>query len=153
VDSQGGLLLVYVSAADVNDRTALSFMAPLIKAQHATVQKIWADMGYQSKKLTEELADYCIELDIVKRPHKEFYLLPEVGNVVAYLKERGIELYQGFKVLPKRWIVERTFAWLGKYRRLSKDYELLCHTQETMIKLGMVRTLVKRAVNIRLNAI
>jgi hypothetical protein len=67
-------------------------------------------MGYQSKKLKEELVKCHIDLDAVKRPRTGFYLPAGVEGVVAYLKERGIELYEGFKVLPKRWIVERTFA-------------------------------------------
>ncbi len=103
-------MFVYVSAADVNDRTALKVMLPLFKSTYARVTKIWADMGYQSQQLKQELAACCIELDIVKRPRRGFYIPAGVVDVVAYLKERGIKLYEGFKVLPKRWIVERTFA-------------------------------------------
>jgi putative transposase len=52
----------------------------------------------------------------------------------------------GFKVLPKRWIVERTLAWLGRNRRLSKDYEQLVEVSENFIKLGMIRLMVARLV-------
>jgi putative transposase len=51
---------------------------------------------------------------------------------------------KGFKVQPKRWVVERTFAWLGNYRRLSKDYERLLHNSEGMIYLASIRTMLKR---------
>jgi putative transposase len=51
---------------------------------------------------------------------------------------------EGFQVLPHRWIVERTFAWLGRYRRLSKDYEAFLETSETMIRLAMIRLMLKR---------
>jgi len=51
--------------------------------------------------------------------------------------------YGGFKILPKRWIVERTFAWLGKYRRLSKDYEYKCNTSKTMLFFAMLRNSLK----------
>ena len=51
---------------------------------------------------------------------------------------------KGFLLLPKRWIVERTFAWLGRYRRLSKDYEYLTQTSETMIRVAMIHLMVRR---------
>ena len=51
---------------------------------------------------------------------------------------------QGFLLLPKRWVVERTFGWLGRYRRLSKDYEYLPQTSETMIYVAMIRLMVHR---------
>ena len=50
----------------------------------------------------------------------------------------------GFRVLPRRWVVERTFAWLGRNRRLSKDYERLCETTETWIYLAMTRLMLRR---------
>jgi putative transposase len=50
----------------------------------------------------------------------------------------------GFLLLPKRWVVERTFGWLGRYRRLSKDYEYLTQTSETMIRVAMIRLMVRR---------
>ena len=51
---------------------------------------------------------------------------------------------KGFVVLPRRWVVERTFAWLGRYRRLSKDYERLCDTSESMIQIAMIHLMLKR---------
>ena len=51
---------------------------------------------------------------------------------------------KGFKVLPKRWVVERTFGWLGRYRRLSKDYEKLTETSEAMIQMAMIHIMVRR---------
>ena len=51
---------------------------------------------------------------------------------------------KGFKVLPKRWVVERTFGWLGRYRRLSKDYEKLTETSEAMIQLAMIHIMLRR---------
>jgi putative transposase len=55
---------------------------------------------------------------------------------------------QGFLLLPKRWIVERTFAWLGRYRRLSKDYEYLPQTSETMIRVAMIHLMIRRLARI-----
>jgi putative transposase len=51
---------------------------------------------------------------------------------------------KGFKVLPKRWVVERTFGWLGRYRRLSKDYEVLPETSEALIQMAMIHVMVRR---------
>ena len=51
---------------------------------------------------------------------------------------------KGFEVLPRRWVVERTFAWLGRYRRLSKDYEYLPTTSETMLYIAMVNIMLRR---------
>jgi hypothetical protein len=79
-------------------------------------------MGYQSSDLKFKcLNDYQIELDIVKRPRTRKW--------VRVIEGQGVDLSKivdtGFKVLPKRWIVERTFAWINRYRRLSKEYEYL----------------------------
>lgn len=63
------------------------------------------------------------------------------GRVVKIVKRSDTS---GFVVLPKRWIVERTFAWLGRYRRLSKDYESLPASSETMIQLAMINLMLHR---------
>jgi transposase len=56
----------------------------------------------------------------------------------------GLKSGRGIEVLPRRWVVERTFAWLGRYRRLSKDYEFLPHSSETIIYLAMIQLMLKR---------
>ena len=60
---------------------------------------------------------------------------------------QGLEEKRGFPILPKRWVVERTFAWLGRYRRLSKDYEQLCKTEGTLIKMASARLIMSRFAN------
>jgi putative transposase len=87
------------------------------------LKKIWADAAYRGK----ELADWCQaeggwDLEVVERT-------PGV---------------RGFTVLPKRWIVERTFGWLSRHRRLSKDYERKVQTSEILLKLAMIRLMVRR---------
>lgn len=101
-------------------------------------------MGYQGKNLKDRIAKQGIDLEIVKRPRTRFWVPQEVEDVRAYLKKSEIEIIEGFKVLPRRWVVERTFAWIGRYRRMSKDYEFLTQTQETMMRLSMIRTMLKR---------
>ena len=91
-------------------------------------------MGYQGRKLTEYLKASGIELSIVKRPRKRSW-------VTANQEPPTVP---SFTLLPKRWIVERTFAWLGKYRRLSKDYEFNMTTSVAMILLALTRNLIKR---------
>ena len=64
----------------------------------------------------------------------------------------GLPYGRGIEVLPHRWVVERTFAWLGKYRRLSKDYEFLPESSEAMIYLAMIRLMLKRLDQMARNA-
>ena len=91
-------------------------------------------MGYTGQKIANYLQNLGIELSIVKRPRKWFWCAagtepPEVPS---------------FTLLPKRWIVERTFAWIGKYRRLSKDYEYNVDSSLNMIFLALSRNLIRR---------
>ena len=87
------------------------------------MQLIWADAGYQGPKLQSglrTLADWVLE--IVYHP----------------------TAHPGFQVVPRRWVVERTLAWLGRYRRLSKDYEGLPATAETWIRMAMIDRMLHR---------
>jgi putative transposase len=86
-------------------------------------KKIWADGAYSG----EELARWC----------------EEEGGWELEVVERNREA-QGFKVLPKRWIVERTFSWLIRNRRLSKDYERMVQSSETFIEVAMIRLILRR---------
>ena len=123
VDSLGLPLSVYVTPADVQDRAGARCLLAGLKPLVPRLKKIWADGAYRG----EELARWCEEeggweLKVVER-------------------NRGS---QGFKVLPKRWIVERTFSWLISNRRLSKDYERMVQSSETFIKVAMIRLIVRR---------
>ena len=86
------------------------------------LKKIWADGAYAGKLVdwAQEYGEWILE--IVKRSD-------------------GVK---GFELLPHRWIVERTFAWLGRFRRLSKDYEKLIETSEAMIRIAMIRIMIRR---------
>lgn len=100
-------------------------------------------MGYIGQRTSNMVQGYRRTLEIVKRPRKWFWVPAEM-NVKHYLQSKGIDTSGGFKVLPRRWVVERTFAWLNKYRRLSKDYEYLTDTSEATLLLAMSRTILKR---------
>lgn len=96
------------------------------------------DNGYQGEDLRYIAETLGKDLDVVKRP---------AGRVRVYndeWKAEWIPVERGFTVLPRRWVVERTFSWIGKYRRMSKDYEYLAKTSETMIYLCMTRTMISR---------
>ncbi len=114
-------------AADIQDRDGAKLvLAPLI-AKHGRLKKIWADENYRGA-----LLDWVQQLRH-GRGHRRLQL-----EIVA--KDKG----HAFVVLPKRWIVERTFAWLGRSRRLSKDYEGLCETVEAWILIAMIYLMTKR---------
>ena len=89
------------------------------------LKKIWADGAYGGK-----LVEWA----------------QEVGEWVLEIVKRSDDA-KGFEVLPRRWIVERTFAWLGRFRRLSKDYEMLIETSEAMIRVAMIRLMVPRLID------
>ena len=125
VDTIGLVLLVVVHSAAIQDRDGAKLvLAPLAHA-FTKLRKIWADSGY-----TGALVNWVrnlrsrnrIDLEIVKRTDD----------------------MRGFVVLPRRWVVERTFAWISFHRRLSKDYEYLPATSETFIYISMIRLMLAR---------
>jgi putative transposase len=122
-DTVGNMLNVVVSAANVSDLAGGKLVIEKILDTFPTIEKIWADGTYRGDGLVAWLRETLdAALEVVK---------PEAGQ-------------KGFKVQPKRWVVERTFAWLGNYRRLSKDYERLLHNSEGMIYLASIKTMLKR---------
>jgi transposase len=124
VDSMGLLLAVLVTAADVDDAKAAAELFGRLEGQPmGKVQRMFADTKYHNYALYRWVAEHARwELVIVRRPD---------GS-------------QGWVKLPIRWTVERTFAWLGKCRRLSKDRERSVQSSEAMIKLAMIHLMLNR---------
>lgn len=123
VDTLGLPISVYVTPADMHDTQGARCLLVARKYILPRLKKIWADAAYRGK----DLADWCQaeggwDLEVVERA-------PGV---------------RGFAVLPKRWIVERTFGWLSRNRRMSKDYERKVQTSETLIEVAMARLLLAR---------
>ncbi len=114
------MIKVFVTAASLNDREGLFGILDNWKNPGRRLKVIWVDGGYDGAYAQDYARRYGIDLQLVKRVNQQF------------------------KVLPKRWIVERTFAWLGRYRRLSKDYEYRTTTTEAFIYLAMSRLMLKR---------
>jgi transposase len=122
VDTLGLLLAIAVHPANIQDRDGAKLVLAKLVGQFSRLKLIWADGGYAGKLIewTQEVGHWILE--IVKRSDD----------------------VTGFQILPKRWIVERTFAWFGRYRRLSKDYETLTESSEAIIYLAMIHLMLRR---------
>jgi putative transposase len=160
VDTQGLALKIKVTAANLREQTGARQLMGNLRGELPRMQLVWADQGY-----TPDLNDWMQEklgwrLEIVKRSTQQEHH----DKIRAIAKERqkagasvfemwaGLPYGRGIEVLPHRWVVERTFAWLGKYRRLSKDYEFLPESSEAMIYLAMIRLMLKRLDKMARNA-
>lgn len=122
VDVMGLVLAVVVHSAGIQDRDGAKLVFERIRNRYAKLKLIWADGGYAGKLVAWAKASCEKDLEIVKRNDD----------------------LKGFHVLPRRWVVERTFGWLGRYRRMSKDYEFYPETSETMIHIAMINLMVRR---------
>jgi putative transposase len=124
VDTLGLLLVVAVTAASADDGTAAQEVLGRLTPEHCTrLEKLWGDQKYRNNTLDKWLeqtkATYTV--DVVSRP----------AGSVGYVK------------LAWRWVVERTFAWIGRYRRHSRDYERFTHSSEAMIKVSSIHRMLR----------
>ena len=122
VDTMGLLLLVVITSASVQDRDGARTLLDRLTMAMPSLSLLWADGGYAGKLVDWAEAVAHITVEIVRKP-------------------LGIRMFQ---VLPRRWVVERTFAWIVKCRRLDHDYERLPETSEAMIKWAMIGLMVRR---------
>jgi putative transposase len=122
VDTLGLILAVVVHAADVQDADGARSLFESIRGRFSRLRLVWADGAYR------RVADWVRAW----RPARPVRL--EVVEKAA----------AGFVVLPRRWVVERTFAWLGRWRRLSKDYEATTDSSEAFVKLAMIHLMAHR---------
>lgn len=121
MDTLGLIWGLVVHAADVQDRDGAKLVLQTVSGTMPRLKLIWADGGYAGQ-LTEWVKQTCSWiLEIVKR----------------------CDDVKGFHVLPKRWIVERTFGWFSWYRRLSKDYEELTDNSQAMILVCMIHRMLR----------
>jgi transposase len=121
VDTEGNLLAVIVHGAGIQDRVAARGVLMRLFCTFDTITKVFVDGGYTGKLIGWAKDMFGYDMEVVKRN----------------------ELHT-FQVLPKRWIVERTFAWLNWSRRLSKDYELRHTSAETMSHIAFAHLLLRR---------
>jgi putative transposase len=125
VDTLGLLMRVVVTAGDVQDRDGAKLVLEGLAENEELIKRlelIWADGGYRGALITWVEEVFGWKLDIVEK---------QEGQV-------------GFQILPKRWVVERTFGWLVRQRRLARDYERLPETSEAFIYIAMIRLMVRR---------
>jgi putative transposase len=133
VDHLGLLNKVLVSAANCGDRDGLGLLLERMKRDQSKIPTlIYADQGYSGEAMRSQVFAYGSRLEVVERA-KGWCLI-----------EQKLKRIRQFTITAKRWIVERTFAWLSRYRRLSKDYELYPSTSESWIYLAMSRLMVRR---------
>ena len=121
-DTIGLPLNLAVHAANIQDRDGLALACRWIKRQFPWLQCLFADAGYQGPIAANNAAGAGLRLEIVKRPpHAE-----------------------GFEVIPRRWVIERTFSWLGRNRRLAKDFERLIEHSKAMAVVAIIQLLARR---------
>lgn len=123
VDTLGLVLLVLVLPANLQDRDAARQLLAKFFGQKSRrrIKHLWADGGYAGALVGWALKLWRCTVEIVKRTEAH-----------------------RFKVLPRRWVVERTFGWLGRYRRLNRDYERQAQTGEALVYIAMIRLMLAR---------
>ncbi len=122
VDTQDYSLDIELTAASTQDRHAAPPLLRRVKERFPTLKKLWVDAGYEGVVAAMAYHRLNLTLEVVARPPAT----------------------KGFVPLPRRWVIERTFAWLGRYRRLSKDYEYLVSSSKAMIYLAMSNLMLNR---------
>lgn len=138
-DTQGLVLGCYVGPANENDRDGIKLALKNMITKYSNVKKMWADMGYLGKELKVSLYnEFGLDLEIVKRPRTRFWVHKDADL------ESLPKIEDGFKVQPRRWVVERTFGWIGRNRRLSKEYDLLGGSTENNIYMALNRLILRR---------
>jgi len=122
-DTIGCLLLVLVHGANIQDRNGIKMVLPLLKYKFwGSIKAIIADSGYSGQPIVDWVKEqFSWKLEVIKRNEQT-----------------------KFKVLPKRWIVERTLAWISYSRRTSRDYERLIDTSQVITQLAMIRIFINR---------
>jgi len=127
VDTLGHLLALCVTAANEQDRAQVAELAERVQAETGeTVEIAYVDQGYTGENAADAAAEHGIQLEVVKLP----------------------EAKRGFVLLPRRWVVERSFGWLSRFRRLARDYERLPETLAGLHYLAFVILMLKNVVEI-----
>ena len=150
VDTEGLVLKAKVHSAKVPDQDGLRLLLESARAGLSRLKHLWVDAGYQGrgKKWAEEVLGLSVE--VVRKPQKP---VPEkIAKLWAQQWDKeGKEVNwqrlmppKGFQVLPRRWVVERTLAWISHNRRMARDYERLSATGEAFIYVAMSRLMVRR---------
>ena len=152
VDTEGLVLKVKVHSAKVPDQDGIRLLLEPARERLARLSHLWVDAGYRGrgKEWAEEVLGLSVEV-VCRTPKPTPEKIARIWAQEEWAKEgqkidwqRLIPRRRGFEVLPRRWVAERTFAWLCHNRRMSKDYERLCATSEAFVYVAMVRLMVRR---------
>ncbi len=135
VDTIGLVLRAHVHPANVADRDGAKDLLAPVRDRFPRLAHLWADAGYQGRFVTWVTETLGWTVAIARKPRRWVWWPTD---------SEPPPRPAGFQVLPRRWVVERTFAWLGRNRRLSKDYEVLAETEEAWIYVAMSRLMVGR---------
>ena len=152
VDTEGLVLGAKVHSAKVHDEDGIKLLLESARIELSRLKHLWVDAGYRGRgrKWAEEA--FGLSVEVVRKPPKP---IPEkVAKIWAdeWAKEGKEEEVdwqrllpsRGFRVLPRRWVIERTFAWISHNRRMGKDYEKLCASGDAFVYVAMTRLMVRR---------
>src|SRR5918994_2097665 len=150
VDTEGLVLRVKVHSAKLPDQDGIKLLLKAARQCHPRLSHLWVDAGYQGRGKEWVEQELGLSVEVVHRTPKP--TSEKIARIWAqeWAKEgREIDWQRllprrGFEVLPRRWVVERTFSWLSQNRRMSKDYERLCATGEAFVYAAMIRLMVRR---------
>ncbi len=146
VDTQGLVLKVKVHAASVMDRDGIKPLLKQAKDLFPRLSHLWLDAGYNGRGKGKDWVEKTLGLtaEVVRHPPKPRYVWVKEGEEPDWEKLRELLPSAGFRVLPRRWVVERTFSWIEQNRRMSKDYEKLAETGEAFVLVAMARLMARR---------
>jgi putative transposase len=125
VDTDGRLLMVNLTAADVQDAAGAEHIVAAVRKRWPWLKHLFADGAYDRGRLMGAAVYRDFVIEVVRK----------------------LDGQQGFRPLPRRWVVERTFGWMGRWRRLVRDHERRCDVSEAMIHVGMGSLLLRRVTH------
>ena len=144
VDTMGNLLKIKVHPANISESAGGQLLLTGLKPTFPRLSHLWVDQGYKPIFVAWVQETLHWTVTVVTPPYR-----PRGDTAKAIRELIGDAAFEqryakGFRLLPRRWVVERTFAWFGKQRRMSKDYELLSTTEQTWAYLTMSRLMLRR---------
>jgi putative transposase len=148
VDTTGLLLKVVVHVANLQDRESVPLLLEPIKGVFARMNKVWVDQGYTGKGREWIEQEMGWEVEVVRHAPRPRGMWVWPGMEITQEMLEVFKRPKGFRHLPRRWVVERTLAWIGRNRRMSKDYEYLPSRSESMVQLTMIRLMLKRLAGV-----
>ena len=156
MDTEGFVLRAKVHSAKVMDYEGIKTLLRRAEEQFPRLSHLWLDAGYRGEDKGKDWVRKTLgwSVDLVERPRKA---APEevLKSWAREWAKEGVAVDwqklmppKGFQVLPRRWVVERTIAWIEQNRRMSKDYEKLCASGESFVYAAMIRLMTRRLARV-----